>query len=459
MTVMDAIHRSEVTALTAVIARPPTQVSIVGVSGPGGVGKSFFIDDAMAAADPEALGYLRLRVDGSNRASVGDFFALLDQLMPRSLEAPARPEADYFPQVRRVAAAHRALLDEVAEELGSARDDVKKVAVALLRAGHRLNETVPKTRGYLDVRAIGLSETSVSATLDAAWDLLETLAPLRQSTRLPGPLRDLLGVTFQNRVRGDLYGVTADAMLTDLSAALRGYRKDDWHRITHDPIGPRTNDLLMVVDDFEALAPTLEEFLVGALIPRLARAPFKTVLVIAGRDDLDAMSPSWAQHCQRYVAAQVRLAPFDRETALAMLERAEVALERREALYEATQGFPYLLSLVLDEAGREGADSALFLKKFHDRTTRWMSPTEQGWFVRVCYLDVVNEDTLARLFPEELVPQVQDWFEREPSIRDPAAEAFRVRPLIRDKVLRYQALRSPQKHRELVARAAGEPEA
>ncbi|MDO9022887.1 MAG: hypothetical protein Q8S73_26400 [Deltaproteobacteria bacterium] len=451
---METVHRSEVAQLTEVIRKPPTQVSIVGVSGPGGVGKSFFIDDALAAVDPTALGYLRLRVDGSNRAAVGDLFALLDQLMPRSLEAPARPDADYFPQVRRVAAAHRALVDAVAEELGSARDDVKKAAVALLRAGHRLNETVPKTRSYLDVRATGLSETGVAATLDAAWDLLETLAPLRQSTRLPGPLRDLFGVTFHNRVRGDLYGVTADAMITDLTAALRGYRKEDWHRITHDPIGRGTNDLLLIVDDFEALAPTLEEFLVGALIPRLAQASFKTVLLIAGRDDLEAMSPSWAQHCQRYLAGQVRLAPFDRATALAMLESAEVAPERREAIFEATQGFPYLLHLVLDEAGREGADSALFLKKFHDRTTRWMNPTEQGWFVRVCYLDVVNEDTLARLFPAELVTQVQDWFEREPSIRDPAADAFRVRPLIRDKVLRYQALRSPQKHRDLMARAA-----
>jgi hypothetical protein len=453
---METVHRSEVAQLTEVIRRPPSQVSIVGVSGPGGVGKSFFIDDALAAVDPAALGYLRLRVDGSNRAAVGDLFALLDQLMPRSLEAPARPEADYFPQVRRVAAAHRALVDAVAEELGSARDDVKKAAVALLRAGHRLNETVPKTRSYLDVRATGISETGVAATLDAAWDLLETLAPLRQSTRLPGPLRDLFGVTFHNRVRGDLYGVTADAMITDLTAALRGYRKEDWHRITHDPIGRGTNDLLLIVDDFEALAPTLEEFLVGALIPRLAQASFKTVLLIAGRDDLEAMSPSWAQHCQRYLAGQVRLAPFDRATALAMLDSAGVAPERREAIFEATQGFPYLLHLVLDEAGREGADSALFLKKFHDRTTRWMNPTEQGWFVRVCYLDVVNEDTLARLFPAELVAQVQDWFEREPSIRDPAADAFRVRPLIRDKVLRYQSLRSPQKHRDLVARAAGD---
>lgn len=451
---METVRRSEVGRLVEVLRSPPTQLSIVGVSGPGGVGKSFFVDDALAALGPSSQAYLRLRVDGSNRAALGDFFALLDQLMPRSLEAPARAESDYFPQLRRVAAAHRDLVDAVAKDLGPARDDVKKVALALLRAGHRLNETVPKTRGYLDVDALGLSEKSVAASFDAAWDVLETLAPLRQSTRLPGPLRDLLGVTFHNRVRADLYGVTADAMITDLAAALRGYRPQDWHRVTHTPIGATTNNLLLIVDDFEALAPTLEEFLVGALIPRLARASFKTVLLMVGRDDLDAMSPSWAQHCQRYVAMQLRLAAFDRATALEALAKAAVPPERREAIFEATQGFPYLLNLVLDESAGEGADSALFLRKFHDRTTRWMSPEEQGWFVRVCYLDVVNEDTLARLFPAAIVQRVQDWFEREPSIRDPSAEAFRVRPLIRDKVLRYQALRSPQKHADLLAKAA-----
>ena len=50
--------------------------------------------------------------------------------------------------------------------------------------------------GSADVGALGLSEASVAASFDAAWDVLETLAPLRQSTRLPGPLRDLLGVSI-----------------------------------------------------------------------------------------------------------------------------------------------------------------------------------------------------------------------------------------------------------------------
>src|SRR5690606_36432383 len=116
--------------------------------------------------------------------------------------------------------------------------------------------------------------------------------------------------------------------------------------------------------------------------------------------------------------------------------------------------YPFLLSLVIEEADAPGGDSALFLRRFFERTTRWMNATELEWFVRVCYLDLVNLDTLARLFPKEQCAEIQNWFEKEPSIRDPLAAEFVVRPLIREKVLRYQELRAPSHHDELQRLAA-----
>ena len=84
-----------------------------------------------------------------------------------------------------------------------------------------------------------------------------------------------------------------------------------------------------------------------------------------------------------------------------------------------------------------------------------MVPKEREWFAAVCYLDVINEDTLRVLLPEEEVPLVQDWFEREASIRDPAARSFRMRPLVREKALRYLETRSPSRHREMLRKAKG----
>jgi hypothetical protein len=427
-----------------------TALRIVGISGPGGVGKSYLVRHVLDAAEAEGARWLKLSVDGANESARGDFFALVEgQLAKVNLPPPAQPKRDYFPHIRKVATTHRALVEAVAAELdaGPAPPEVKSAALALLRMGRRLNKVVPKSKEIFDAGAT--DEASVGPGLDDAWRLVTNLRALHNASSLPGPLRDLLGASTKARVKGDLYNVTAEAFVADLAAAVgEGERL----RFAPPPI-PGVTRVVIVIDDFEALAPTLEDLLVGALIPQLADAPLGATLVLLGRDELEAMHPAWSQHCRQYLADPIRLSPFSREEALEMLTQAGVPEVRRAEMYEATQGFPFLLSLLIDEASAEGADSALFLRKFFDRTTRWLSERQREWFVRVCYLDAVNVDTLAPLFPGEDVEKIQDWFEREASIRDPAAPVFRVRPLIRDKVLRYLELRSPSRHRELMTRA------
>jgi hypothetical protein len=436
-------------------------VRIVGISGPGGVGKSYLLRHVLDVAEALPDGahgaprWLKLSIDGSNQQARGDFFALVaGQLARHSLPLPAAAKHDYFPHVRKVAAIHRALVEGVAAELSAttAPPELKVAAIALLKAGRRLNKVVPKTREYFDASAHG--DGDVETTLDEAWKLVNGLQALRDSSALPGAVRNFFGWTYGPRVKSDLYNVTADALLTDLSAAIGGYRRKDWRYLTEPPI-PGIERLLLVIDDFEALSPVLEDFLVGALVPQLAEAQFPATLVMVARDELGAMHPAWNQHCQQYMREedQIRLAPFGREAATDLLERAGVPEARREELYQATQGFPFLLSLIVEEMSADGADSALFLRKFFDRTTRWMSPREREWFVRVCYLDRVDEDTLRTVFPDEDVRPIQDWFEREPSVRDPTAPYFRVRPMVRDKMLRYLEVRAPSRHRELTEAA------
>jgi hypothetical protein len=452
----DAHRKSEVARLLALLLREEEGLRIAGISGPGGVGKSYLLSHVLAAAGVASQRWLRLSVDGSNEGARGDFFALVEgQIARRRLPPPAPPKNDYFPHVRKVAKIHRALVESVVAELkaGPAPQEIKDAAVALLMAGRRLNQVVPKTREFLDVSATKLEPIDLTQTFDEAWKVLSSMRALRDSSVLPGPIRDALGLGYKERVKSDLYGVTADALVTDLSAAVVGYRKEDRFRLTQSPI-PDVERVVLVVDDFEALAPALEEFLVSSLIPRLAEAPFPTLMILIGRDDLEAMHPHWGQHCKKYIRDQIRLAPFDRESAMDLLARSGVPPERREELYQTTQGFPFLLSLLIEELGEAGADSALFLRKFYDRTTRWMSVRERAWFERVCYLDKVNLDSLAPLFPEDSVESVQDWFEHEASIRDPSAAVFQVRPLIREKVLRYLELRSPSRHREMMERGA-----
>ncbi len=456
MTEPAQIHRrSEVTRLSNVLRSSTERVSIAAVSGPGGVGKTFLLRHVLETVGVEELGYLQLAADGSAAYARGDFFGIIEgQLFRRSLPPPADPSKDYFPRIREVAELHRAVLDDATRELDrrGAPPEVKRAAVALLKAGHILNKAVPLTKEYVDIVGQSITEAEVVDSLDQAWTLLESMKALRDSTVLWGPVRDLFGITRRNRVKRELHALVASELRVDLSAAITGYEKRDASKLTHAKI-PGVERLLLVLDDYEVLGPVLGDFLIGALVPALAGAPFKSVIVVLGRDDLETTHPGWAQHAKRYLREQIRLEPFDREAAVDLLAAAGIAPERRERIFEASQGYPFLLELLVEEAGHNG-ESALFLRRFFDRTTRWMTPAEREWFTSVCYLDRVDEDTLALLFEKPEARLVQDWFEREPSVRDPSAPYFQVRPLIRDKVLRYQEVRAPTRHKELWEKTA-----
>jgi hypothetical protein len=428
-------------------------LAICGISGAGGIGKSYLVEHVLSSIEPAKCGWMTLRIDASQAQARGDFFALVDgQLARRSLAPPADPRIDYFPATRRVAAAHRDLVARVSKELEREHspENVRRAAIAILKAGHFLNKAIPKTREYVDVAKYNLEPDAVSDGIDEVWDTIALLKTLRDSEWLPESIRDRLGMNLASRIKRDLYGATADAVVSDLSAALPSPSSEDSFNEAQRPI-PGLDRLLLVIDDYEAVGATLSDFLIGSLIPRLAEAHFATMLIVAGRDDLEDTHPGWGQHCGRYLTEQIRLRPFDAETAAQLMAAEGVAEGRRAAIFELTQGFPLLLALAIEEAS-DGA-SALFLKRFFDRTTRWMSREEREWFIPTCYLDEVNEDTLRLVLPEEDVRAVQDWFEGEASIRDPTAPIFRVRPLIREKVLGYIAVRSPERHRELRRRA------
>ena len=452
------IHRgSEVTRLTQLLDQPPDGLSIVAISGAGGVGKTFLVNHVLETTLPENHGYMLLRADASNALARTDFFALIEgQLFRRSLPRPADPRKDYFPRLREIAALHRTLVDDATVEMEADAHEpepkVRAVAKAMLNAGRFLNTTFPITGLYVDASAV--DDSDVEALVKSATSLLTGLKTFRESTRLPGPLRDLFGISRRNRVRRDLFALTAEEIRADLTAALVGWDRRDAARLTHGRISG-VDKVVMVLDDYEVTSAILADFLVGSLVPQLAAAPFRSVLLIVGRDDLEVTHPGWSQHAAKFLRDQIRLAPFSETDAKDEFARARIPKARWNALYEATQGYPFLVSLVVEEeADFDVASSVVFLRRFYDRTTRWMTEEERDWFVRICYLDKVNEDTLAALFRREEIVRIQDWFEREPSIRDPSAPYFRVRPMIREKMLRYHEIRAPSRHRALRALAA-----
>jgi hypothetical protein len=451
----DVARPTEIARLKAFLSTRDAPVSILSVSGPGGVGKTYLVEHALQAArDAEEL---VLRADGSNPEARSDFFVALEGLFPRSLPAPARPGIDYFSRLRDAASRHRALVERSLHEASEsgASDDAKALLRTLLRAGMVVNRAFPATRRFLDLPVALRSPGATEAAVDDALRVAARLRVLRDSTKVPGPLRDLFGVTRENRLKNDLPSLVAEDLRTDLAAALAGYEGRDRMRL----LQPRIEGLksvLIVIDDFELLAPLLNDFLIGSLIPQLKRAPFRTRLLLVSRDDLVNLHPGWEQHVKDCLRDQIRLQPFDRATTETLFRDAGMDETRIDALWNATLGYPFLVGLAIEESRDPEADSVVSLRRFVDRTTRWLLPHEREWFFKLVYVDPVNLDTLAAFFPPEEATLVQEWFEREASIRDPAGTAFRVRPLVRDKVLRYLAVRAPSQHRKNLALASAE---
>lgn len=448
----DGRRPSEVARVREFLEGKEPGLSILPVSGPGGVGKTFLVNHVIESG--VGSDYLVLRADGAAPEMRGDLFAILESLFPRSLPPPARASFDYFPRVRELALEHRLLCDEALREMATsgATEDMKAAARILIRSGRAASKLARDPRVGRVLDALGKSDSELDRITDDVTTMLRTLRAFRDSTWLPGPLRDVLGVTRRNRLRNDLYALVAEELRTDLAAALWGYEGRDTLKPTHRRI-PGLERLLIVLDDFELIGPTLQDFLIGGLLRQLADAPFATRMLIVGRDDLMNMHPGWEQHARRFLRPSIELRSFDRPTTEALCREAGIDEDRIDALWESTRGYPYLVGLAIEEKSAPDAEAATFLRRFVERTTRWMLPNEQAWFFKLVYLDTVDEDTLCAFFEPGEATRVQRWFEQDASVRDPTAAAFRVRPLIRDRVLRYLAVRGPKAHADNMRRA------
>ena len=355
------------------------QVDVYGISGYGGIGKSFLMDQVISQFKPESQGFLQIKVDGSKTSILGDFMGVYDQrLCPGTLPG-GKAKYDYFPHARRLASAHERLIRSMNKTVSRAgvSDDVKKAAKTILRSGAVLNKTVPKSKEYIDFEQ--LQKLGVGEAIEDAVDLASDTVARARSIPLPGRVKDVLGISFSERLRRDLYGLAAEEWVSDLCAILNRYRGVDRFRLTHSPI-EGLDRLLLIIDDFEILGKTIHVFLTDALIAELQRANFHTTIIVLGRDDLADASAAFQHHRAHLVRDRVRLEALDNGVTERMFREAGYSDEEVPQLMEESRGYPFLVRLLCEARG----GSVSFYQQFYQRTTRWMGLVEKDWVLQLC---------------------------------------------------------------------------
>lgn len=410
----------------------PGKIDIYGISGYGGIGKSYLLRHVLEHVRPVTKGYLSITLDGSDPSILGDLIGIYDHsLAPRSVPL-GKQNYDYFPHARKLAREHGKLARAVnnAVKKTASSDDVKNAAAWIFKGGSFLNNTVPKTKDYVDFDA--LKKHGVDQHFADAVDLLAELKPLAISSWIPGPVKDLVGITYSERLKSDLYRLAADEWTSDLCAILNRYRGNDLYKLTHSPI-KGLDKLLLIIDDFEILGKTIIEFVTTALIPALMSSNFHTTLIFVGRDDLSDAHVTFQHHLAHLVRQKIRLDKFKDDVTRGMFIEAGYSEDELGKLMDESLGYPFLVNLLCEAKG----GSVSFYKQFYERTTRWMGAKEKEWVLPLSYLDRITEESVTTMLPSASPSSVLDWFKHEASLRDPHAEWYVISPYIRRTLIEF----------------------
>ncbi len=429
--------------------QPRTRIRIISISGPGGVGKSYMLNHVLSGLDLASLNYLPLRVD-ANTSSV-----TLADLMVRDLIATTPPAISGDPQYFRVTregwhCLQRMDADARAELEVGAKDDpeLARMIGALYDGTVGLLEVLPKMK-----KASRVAKRFKGKDLEKLITVAQRSKAYREEK---GNLFGLLPIgrsaRERNLLRKDLSGRLAEYLTIDLAAILSGYRSVDWNRYLPQKVAG-LDRCLVILDDYETLGSTLDDFLRQDFLPRLRKVAFDTLFVILGRDSVRDVGFRWEQYFKDEIVLDVRLAPLsdcESEKYLRSLGISDPTVIAR--ILKDSLGLPYLLAAEA-EWEQHGGGSALGLQTFVDRTTRWMSLEQRQWTIALAFLDEVNTDTVSCLLPDCNPVEVVEWFKQEPSIRSPEGNRWRMLPLIKSRIQASVKNDSPSRFSDYQERA------
>jgi hypothetical protein len=428
-------------------------LEIVSISGAGGVGKTYLLDTVLEETRTALKQALILKVDASNEHLLKEFTLIVDQMLaPTELPAPAKAKHDYFPATRSLLRRQLELIGMVESEISNNKDlseQGKTMAKALYRLSPAI-KYIPKVGPAAAMALKGMESVKAEDYIEPALDALSALTALKDDS---GWFSNPLTKRRFTALRHSPYEAVSEAYLSDLSAMLQSYQNKDWWQFTHSPM-EGVNRFVLIVDDFEAVGRVIGTFLVESLLPRLKNASFSTLAIFLGRDSVYDANKDFAHHLAGNINAVIKLEPFSKAEGVKYLKGVGYTDKEAADWYEKSRGLPFILKLLAENRTDTEKQSALFYKRFYERTTRWMSPEERKWLTPLCYLDNVNEGTIKVLLPHEDPTRIITWFEGEASVRDVHSPVFTVTPYIRHMLLEYNRRKVGDAEHERLTKSA-----
>ena len=345
---------------------------------------------------------------------------------------------------------------EAVAEFEKQHPDSEEGRAALLRfldlafaAGKRVNDAIPITKKHVNVRELEMAKILLEETVPTLLSLQEEGARFSEKFGWFSASRAL-----RNSMKENASKALADALVSDLSAILCRYKPaDKLKRATHSKV-KGIDRLLLILDDYEKLQESLDEFLVGHLLPALCCANFESTVILLVRDKLEVTHPAWDQHIKPNLLKRVDLDHLSRGEMDQMVDTFGVkSTDEKDRAWRDTGGYPFYVQLWVEEV-ESGGRGAVMLKRFHDRITRWMSDDQKRWLEHALFLDVIHVRSLRGMLGSDAeAHEAFRWFECDGSVRDTVGTPFRVREYLRSRLVDYLRVSDPDRCEELESRS------
>ena|SRR6218665_254535 len=419
---------------------------ILSVEGPGGVGKSTLIDHAEELVNYKEQGTLRIFIDGSEEmSSLPDLVRKIVHAAKLDTKATFSHENAVFEETEKALIDFDDVVKLESEKIVEASDDQKRliakgIKIALVNGGSALLYAQDPS-----IKALGAALKAIDANVTE--DNL-----IRFQDEVPGYMAKIgIGrLNERNAIRENAKRVFANALEKDLTTLISGYKKEDFFKFLGSSI-EGCNRLTIILDDYEKIFLLSDDFFPNYFLRKLKEAEFKTVAIVSGRDDLTLTHTAWEHHLDRSLLRPcINVGPLSYEQAEEIAKSEKVDPQE---LWSDTEGYPFYMQLWIDSR-RRGGDSAVLLRKFYERTTKWMTEKQRSWLEYCLFIDNINVDSIASLVgsPEE-ADAILKWFEGEASIRATDTKTYTVRSFLRKRLIEYLEIKEPSKVESLKRRA------